>query len=462
MTEYRIEKDSMGEVKIPAGMLYGAQTQRAIENFPVSGIVFPRVFIFAVGMIKEAAASVNSALELLDKERAALIMEAAREVQEGKWDAHFPLDVFQTGSGTSTNMNANEVIANRAAQLCRSSSRPVPVHPNDHVNMSQSSNDVVPTALHLSASLSIRDRLLPSLRHLHEALMKRADELQDVLKTGRTHLMDAVPMRMGQEIGGWAYQISQGMERITSSLPRMQMLAIGGTAVGTGINAPRGFGRLMAEELSARTGLVLSETGDHFAGQASMDTAVEMSGLLKATATGMMKITNDLRFMNSGPVAGLGEISLPPVQPGSSIMPGKVNPVICEAVNMACAQVIGNDAAITVGNLYGSFELNVMLPLIVRNLLESILLLANAARLLADRAVSGFVVNRERIEELTARNAMLATALGPVIGYDRAAEVVRRAREEGRSIREIAAETTGISAEELALLLDPRRMTDRS
>jgi len=449
----------MGEVKVPDGMLYGAQTQRALENFGLSDLRFPRVFLRALGMIKEAAAAVNAESGLLDRERAELIMKAAREVAEGRWDTHFPLDVFQTGSGTSTNMNANEVIANRAAQLCSGSSCPVPIHPNDHVNMSQSSNDVIPAALHLSACLEINGLLLPSLRHLHEELKKREADLGDVVKTGRTHLMDAVPVGFGQEVSGWSYQMEQGIERIESCLPRMRLLAIGGTAVGTGVNAPAGFGGKMAGRLSVLSGLTFREAENHFAAQASMDSSVELSGHLKATATAMMKIANDLRWMNSGPHAGLGEISLPALQPGSSIMPGKVNPVICEAVNMACAQVIGNDAAITVGNLYGNFELNVMLPLITYDLLLSISLLGNAAAVLADKAIAGFVVNRENIEAVASRNLMIAAALAPVIGHDRAAEIVSKATAEGRSIRDVAAAETGMRAEEIDALLDHRRMT---
>lgn len=454
-----MEKDSLGEIRVPAEALYGAQTQRAIENFPVSGVRFPPVFIRALAMIKESAALVNAELGLLDPKLADAVMQAAREVSGGMWDGQFPLDVFQTGSGTSTNMNANEVIARRASQILGQAGTAVVVHPNDHVNMSQSSNDVIPTALHLSSCLSVRQHLMPSLSHLHEALRRRETELQDVIKTGRTHLMDAVPLRLGQEVGGWAYQVSQGLDRIGSCMPRLQMLAIGGTAVGTGLNAHPEFGGRVVAKLSSLTGIAFAETGNHFAAQASMDTAVEFSGHLKASATGVMKIASDLRLMNSGPMTGFAEIALPALQPGSSIMPGKVNPVICEAVSMACGQVIGNDAAITVGNLHGNFELNIMLPLISRNLLESILLLGNASRLLADKAVAGFVVHRERISALAGRNPILATALVPVVGYDKAAAIVRKASAEQRSIREVAAEMTGLDVGTLDRLLDPRRMT---
>ena len=466
MTDYRIERDSMGEVRVPADALYAAQTQRAIENFPVSGVRFPRVFIRSLGMIKEACAEVHAEMGLLEKAYADAIIRASQEVAEGRWDDQFPLDVFQTGSGTSTNMNANEVIATRATQLLREAGQESgiggKVHPNDHVNRSQSSNDVIPTALHLSACLLINELLLPPLLRLSETIGRREAELWDVIKTGRTHLMDAVPIRMGQELSGWRHQVSQSIERISACMPRLLRLTIGGTAVGTGLNAPPGFGGRVCAKLACRTGLAFSETENHFASQASMDTAVELSGLLKASATGLMKITHDLRLMNSGPVTGFAEISLPAVQPGSSIMPGKVNPVICEAVSMACSQVIGNDTAITIGNLYGYFELNVMLPLIARNLLESIVLLGNSAGLLADKAVSGFTVHRDRIREHTGRNPILATALDPVIGYDRAAEIVKKAYAEGRPIRDVARQLTDLSGEELDQLLDPGRMTDRS
>jgi fumarate hydratase class II len=455
MTDYRIEKDSLGEVKVPKDALYGAQTRRAVENFPVSGIRFPRAFIRALGLIKAAAAEVNVGLELLEQKTADAIRRAALEVAEGKWDEHFPLDVFQTGSGTSTNMNANEVIANRANEVLGGRA----VHPNNHANMGQSSNDVIPTAIHVSAFLLVHEALIPSLEHLESALKHREGECDDVVKTGRTHLMDAMPIRLGQEIGGWAYQVRQSIERVKSCLPRLAQLAIGGTAVGTGINAPRDFGMKMAKRLAQATGLPFREAENHFAAQAAMDTAVELSGHLKATATAVMKIANDLRWMNSGPLAGLGEISLPALQPGSSIMPGKVNPVICESAMMACAQVIGNDAVITIANQHGNFELNAMLPVIAHNLLQSITLLANVAMLLANKAVDGFIVNRERIEGMVDRNPILVTALNPVIGYDKAAEIAKKAYAEGRPIKEVAAEMTDLSREELDRLLAPRPLT---
>jgi fumarate hydratase class II len=357
-------------------------------------------------------------------------------------------------------MNANEVIANRATQLLGGEIGSKLVHPNDHVNMCQSSNDVIPTAIHVSAYLEVQEVLLPALRHLHEALLRRAAELDDVVKTGRTHLMDAMPVRMGQEIGGWAYQVAQGIERIESCLPRLAKLALGGTAVGTGINAHPEFASRVAQKLAARTGIPFVESDNHFAAQSAMDAAAELSAHLKTTATALMKIANDLRWMNSGPIAGLGEIALPALQPGSSIMPGKVNPVICESVMMVCAQVMGNDLAVTLGNQHGNFQLNVMLPLIAHNLLQSITILGNAARVLADKAVAGFTVNRERIAEAVGKNPILVTALNPVIGYDRAAQIAKRAYAEGRSLRDVALEMTDLSAEELDRLLDPRPMTE--
>ena len=460
MSQFRTERDSLGEVQVPADALYGAQTQRAVENFPISGIRFPRVFIRALGLIKGAAAEVNQELGLLDAQKAQAIRQAAEEVAEGRWDAHFPIDIFQTGSGTSTNMNANEVIANRATQLLGGEIGSKLVHPNDHVNMCQSSNDVIPTAIHVSAYLEVQEVLLPALRHLHEALLRRAAELDDVVKTGRTHLMDAMPVRMGQEIGGWAYQVAQGIERIESCLPRLAKLALGGTAVGTGINAHPEFASRVAQKLAERIGIPFVESDNHFAAQSAMDTAAELSAHLKTTATALMKIANDLRWMNSGPIAGLGEIALPALQPGSSIMPGKVNPVICESVMMVCAQVMGNDVAVALGNQHGNFQLNVMLPLIAHNLLQSITILGNAARVLADKAVAGFTVNRERIAEAVGKNPILVTALNPVIGYDRAAQIAKRAYAEGRSLKEVALEMTNLSAEELNRLLDPRPMTE--
>jgi fumarate hydratase class II len=456
MSEYRTERDSMGEVKVPKDALYGPQTQRAVENFSISGATFPRVFILALGHIKAAAAEVNAELGLLDKKIAEAIVKAANEVSDGKWDAHFPIEVFQTGSGTSTNMNANEVVAHRASQLLDGTE----VHPNDHVNMGQSSNDVIPTAVHASAYLEARDILLPGLREFEEALRARAEETKGIVKTGRTHLMDAMPVTLGQEIGAWAYQVREGISRVEAVLPKVARLAIGGTAVGTGINTHPEFAEGVVRRLTERTGIEFKETGDHFAAQSSMDTASELSGALKATATALMKIANDLRWMNSGPVAGLGEITLPALQPGSSIMPGKINPVICESVMMVCVQVMGNDLAVTMGNALGNFQLNVMLPLIAKNLLESITILGNASRTLAEKAVRGFKVNIERISELVEKNPILVTALNPIIGYDKAAEIAKRAYQEGRRIKDVALEMTDLTEEELDRILDPRHLTE--
>lgn len=451
----RIEKDSLGEVRVPKDALYGAQTQRAVDNFPVSGLRFPRVFIRSLGLIKAAAAEVNAELGLIDPGLAAAIQAAAQEVADGTWDAHFPLDIFQTGSGTSTNMNANEVIAERANRILGARR----VHPNNQVNLGQSSNDVIPAAIHISACLLIHENLLHALEHLLSALRHRESETDDVLKTGRTHLMDAMPLKLSQEISGWAAQVRQSIERIQAVQPRMTQLALGGTAVGTGINAPRGFGIRIAQALAQRTGIPFRETENHFAAQAAMDTAVELSGNLKATATAIMKIANDLRWMNSGPVAGLAEITLPALQPGSSIMPGKVNPVICESAMMACAQVIGNDATITCANQHGNFQLNVMLPVLAYNLLQSLEVLANVSLLLATRAVDGFIINRERMSASVERNPILVTALNPVIGYDRAAEIAKRAYKEGRPLKDVAAEMTDLSKDELDRLLNPRKLT---
>jgi fumarate hydratase class II len=458
--EMRVERDSLGEVQVPLHALYGAQTQRAVENFPISGLRFPRTFIRALGLIKAAAARVNCELGLLDAEKARLIEQAAQEVADGHWDDQFPIDIFQTGSGTSTNMNANEVIANRALQLMGEAIGSKAIHPNDHVNMGQSSNDVIPATIHVAAYLEVTESLLPALRHLHQVLVHKAAETDDVIKTGRTHLMDATPIRMGQEISGWAAQIEKGIARIEGVLPRLAELALGGTAVGTGLNAHPEFGRRVAAALAERTGLPFVETSNHFEAQAAQDTAVELSGQLKVVATSLMKIANDLRWMNSGPQAGLAEIVLPGLQPGSSIMPGKINPVIPEAVAMVCAQVFGNDLTITIGGQSGNFELNVMLPVIAYNLLQSITLLANAARLLADKAIAGFTVNRERTVDLVERNPILVTALNPVIGYDKAAQIAKRAYAEGRRLKEVAAEMTDLSPKELDRLLDPRALTE--
>lgn len=460
MSAYRIERDSLGEVRVPDHALYGAQTQRALEHFSVSEMRLPAPFIHTLGLIKHAAAQVNADLGLLPQQRAWAIVQAAAEVAWGEHDEHFPIDVFQTGSGTSTNMNANEVIARRATQILGENSPEKPIHANDDVNMGQSSNDVMPTAIHVSAHLEVSRTLLPALRHLVDTICKRASEQAQTMKIGRTHLMDAMPISLAQEMGGWASQVEQAAARTEGCLARLSKLAIGGTAVGTGINTHPEFGRRMAAKLSAMTGLDLTETDNHFAAQASMDTVTELSGHLKTMASALMKIANDLRWMNSGPLAGLGEIELPALQPGSSIMPGKVNPVVCEAVMMVAAQVIGNDVAITIGNQHGNFELNVMLPMIAHNLLQSIKLLANAVRLLADKAIAAMTINAESMAALVEKNPILVTALSPVIGYDRAAQIAKQAYVEGRSIKEVAAATTDLSAAELERLLNPRLMIE--
>jgi fumarate hydratase class II len=451
---YRTEHDSMGEVRVPAEALYGAQTQRAVDNFPISGLAMPRAFIRALGLVKAAAAEANRDLGGLDTERASAIVTAAESVASGEHDGQFPIDVFQTGSGTSTNMNANEVIARLAGDALGDT-----VHPNDHVNMSQSSNDVIPTAIHVSAALECKERLLPGLAHLAETLERRADELAGVTTTGRTHLMDAMPVTLGQEIGGWAAQIRNGINRVSTTLERVHSLAQGGTAVGTGINAHPDFGEKVAARLAERTGIAFRPSANRFESLSCQDAAVELSGQLRVVAVGLMKIANDLRWMNSGPLAGLGEIALPALQPGSSIMPGKVNPVIPEAVAMAAAQVIGNDATVAAAGHSGNFQLNVMLPVIAYNLLQSTQLLGNAATVLADKAVAGFSVNEERLAEALARNPILVTALNTVIGYEKGAEIAKRAYREGRPVKEIAREMTDLGDAELDRLLDPATLT---
>ncbi len=458
MPEIRVEKDSLGEIKVPAGALYGPQTQRAIENFPISGEPLPAEFIHALGLVKQAAALVNGRLELLEPAVARAIERAAGEVAAGKWDAEFPIDVFQTGSGTSTNMNANEVIAHRAAQIAPTGT--AKIHPNDHVNLCQSSNDVIPTVLHVSAVLAIERDLLTALALLKGALERQARELDDVVKTGRTHLMDATPIRLGQEFSGYASQIEHGIARLRAVLPDLRELAIGGTAVGTGINAHPDFGRHMAAEIGKLAGTPFTEAKNHFEAQGAQDAAVWASGALNTVAASLMKIANDLRLMNSGPLCGLGEIALPAVQPGSSIMPGKVNPVICEAAIMVAAQVMGNHVAITVGGQWGQLDLNTMLPLIARNLLESIHLLASVARVLAEKAVAGLTANAEACREQVERSPSLATALNPLIGYDQAAEIAKRAARERRSVRELAREMTKLPRAEIDQALDPRRQTE--
>jgi fumarate hydratase class II len=453
MSEYRIERDSMGELKVPADALWGAQTQRAVDNFPISGVPMPREFIRALGLIKSAAAQANADLGHLKKTQAKAIRRAAERVAAGEFDAEFPLDVFQTGSGTSSNMNANEVIAHVAAKAG------VKVHPNDDVNNGQSSNDVIPTAIQVSAALMTHERLLPALAHLKKTIETRARELKRVPKTGRTHLMDAMPVTFGQELGGWAAQIGSNIERITDALKRLRRLPQGGTAVGTGINADAKLGPAIAAELSRMTKFKFESAANYFEGISAQDSAVELSGQLKTLACSLMKIANDLRWMNSGPLAGLGEIELPALQPGSSIMPGKVNPVIPEATAMVSAQVIGNDTTITIAGQSGNFQLNVMLPVIAFNLLQSIEILSGVVPLLADKAIAGFRVREDHIKEALVRNPILVTALNPVIGYEKGAATAKQAYKEGRPILDVALETTGLSRKELLELLDPATLT---
>lgn len=449
----RIERDSMGELEVPAKALYGAQTQRAINNFPVSHTPMPSAFIHAVARIKLAAARSNCQLGLLDKPRADAIINAAEAVIGGKHDAHFPIDVFQTGSGTSTNMNVNEVLATLASR------EGVEVTPNDHVNMGQSSNDVIPTAIHLSAAIAVNETLRPALVALQVTIDRRASELAHVVKTGRTHLMDAMPLRMDQELGAWSSQVGQAIERFDSAMIRLCRLAQGGTAVGTGINAPEGFAELMARDLSQQTGLAFVPNDSFFASLASQDAAVELSGQLKGLACVVMKIANDLRWMNSGPLAGLGEIELEALQPGSSIMPGKVNPVIPESAAQAAAHVIGLDTAVTVAGQSGNFQLNVMLPLVASNLLTSITLMSNTATLLAERAIATFSVRDDNLQGALARNPILVTALNSAIGYNAAAAVAKIAYQTGRPIIDVAEEETDLDRATLERLLDPALLT---
>lgn len=454
-TKVRIEKDSMGELEVPIDALWGAQTQRAINNFPISGQPMPKSFIRSLGLVKKACAKANISLDLLEPTIGEAISEAADRVIKGEVDQHFPVDIYQTGSGTSSNMNANEVISN----LVKQSMGEALAHPNDHVNMSQSSNDVIPTTIHVSSCLATAESLLPALKHLHQVLMRRAEELSSVAKTGRTHLMDAMPLTLGQELETWASQIQSAMARLSSALERLRFLPQGGTAVGTGINAHPKFGEGVAEALAKETGFEFQSASNKFESISSQDAVVELSGQLKTLAVSLMKISNDLRWMNSGPLAGLGEIELVPLQPGSSIMPGKVNPVIPEAVCMVAARVIGNDSTITIGGQSGNFQLNVMLPVIGATILESIELLSQGSRLLADRAISGFVVRTDTLNAALDRNPILVTALNRVIGYELGAACAKKAYQEGRPILDVAEEMTDLSREELKLLLDPLKLT---
>ncbi len=460
MTDYRIERDSMGDVKVPQQALFAAQTQRAVDNFSISGLTMPSVFIRALALIKQSAAQTNAELGLLELEIAEAITDASRTIAAGKHLEQFPVDVFQTGSGTSSNMNANEVIATLASRSFSKGNAARIVSPNDHVNMGQSSNDVIPTAIHLSAGMVLHERLLPALHHLHDSLLQKASTVTSSIKTGRTHLMDAMPVRLSQELEGWAAQISQGIDGLESFRPRLQQMAQGGTAVGTGINAHEKFSALFADHLSTNSGLTCVVADNFFAALSSQDTVVALSGQLKTIAVSLMKIANDLRWMNSGPLAGLAEIELQVLQPGSSIMPGKVNPVIPEAVAMVAAQVIGNDATITVAGQSGNFQLNVMLPVIAHNLLQSMELLSNSVTLLADKAVTTFTVQEENLRQALSRNPILVTALNPVIGYLKAAEIAKKAYASGRPILDVAEEETALSRQELETLLDPARLVD--
>jgi len=447
--DVRIVRDSMGELHVPTNALWGAQTQRAVENFALSQHPMPRAFIRALGLVKAACAEANSDLGLLDDSRASIIRKFALEVADGHFDDHFPVDVFQTGSGTSSNMNANEVIARLA------STQGVDVHANDHVNMGQSSNDVIPTVIHLSASLEITERLIPAVLHLRQMIDRCATQFAGIVKTGRTHLMDAMPITLGQEFSAWSAQLNAAESRLNDSLVRLRMLPQGGTAVGTGINTPEDFGQRVCAKLTELTGISYTPMDNLFMGLASQDTSVEMSGQLRTLAVVLMKISNDLRWMNSGPLAGLGEIRLPALQPGSSIMPGKVNPVIPEAVMMACARVIGHDTAIVVAGQSGNFQLNVMLPLIADTLLDSISLMTNACRSLADQAIEGIHINTTQLEMALLSNPILVTALNHVLGYEKGAALVKRAYEEGLTLLEVALEDTDLDENTLRCLLDP-------
>src|SRR3984957_3764007 len=456
----RTEKDSMGIMEVPADALYGATTQRAILNFPVSGYRFGRPFIRALGLIKWAAAQANRDLERLDEERTRLIVQAAEEVIEGRLDGHFPIDIFQTGSGTSTNMNVNEVIANRVSQI---SGKPIglkePVHPNDHVNMGQSSNDVIPTAIHVAVGESIRNDLMPALEHLQQGLEAKTHEFWDIIKIGRTHLMDATPIRLGQEFSAYAKQVEHGKLRAGNAIAAVEELALGGTAVGTGLNChPQFPGRVMGY-LWNKTGVAFREARNHFEAQGAKDGLVEASGEMRTMAVSLFKIANDIRWLSSGPRCGIGEIQLPATQPGSSIMPGKVNPVICESAMQVCAQVIGNDTAICWGGANGNLELNVMMPMMAHNILENIRLLANVVRAFQDKCVSGIIANRERCEELVEYSMAMVTSLAPMIGYDRAAEIAKESAKTGKTVRELCREKQVLPEADLKRALDPVEMT---
>lgn len=457
--EHRIEHDSIGEIKVPAHAYWGAQSQRAIENFSVNAPAFPEVLIRSIAIIKYAAAVTNTGLGLLSKDLSDAMLQACKEIIEGRHKDHFPLGIFQTGSGTSTNMNVNEVVATRANEILTGKKvTTAPVHPNDHVNKGQSSNDVVPSAIRIAAYLEVKDKLLPSLKHLHGAIAEKQQEYKDVVKTGRTHLMDAVPITFGQEMSGWAAQIQFGIERVESVLPRLVQLPLGGTAVGTGLNAHPEFADGVIGTIREMTGIPFERARNNFEAQASMDVTSELSGQLKTVAASLMKIANDLRLMNSGPHSGLSEIQLPALQPGSSIMPGKINPVIPEAARMVCARVIGNDTTITISCALGEFELNTMLPVIGFTLLESIEMLSIAMRVLADKAIKGMVVNVGHIQDLLDKNPVIATSLAPVLGYEKAAELIKKAVKEKRKIRDVVLESGLLSEKDIDAYLDVKKM----
>ena len=460
MSATRKETDSMGSMTVPAEALYGAQTARARDNFPISGIVFPRPFLRAIGMVKEHAAKVNRELGLIDERVALAVMDAAEEVIIGDLDDHFPLDIFQTGSGTSTNMNANEVIANRACQLLDEPLGSRTVHPNDHVNYGQSSNDVIPTVMHLAAAVEIKEQLLPKLDELRKALGAKAREFDDIVTIARTHLQDATPIRLGQIFGGYFRQVTLVISELERAMDGLCELPLGGTAVGTGLNTHPEFAQRVIVGLAEVTGLPLREAKDHFAAQGGKEQVVAASGALKTTATALFKIANDIRFLASGPRCGLGELQLPAVQPGSSIMPGKVNPVMAESLMQVCAQVVGNDATITLSGMTGNFELNVMMPVMAHNLLQSIDLLASATEQFNERCLQGLEADRERCEGLIEESLAMCTALAPVIGYDQAAAIAKQAHATGRTVREVALAEKVLPEEELKRLLDPRPMTE--
>jgi fumarate hydratase class II len=460
MKVYRIEKDFLGEVKVPKDAYWGAQTQRAIENFPISGITFPEVFIRSLGYIKLACAKVNFELGIINKKLSDVITRACREVIEGKFSDQFPIDIFQTGSGTSTNMNVNEVIATRANEILKGrKDTKHPVHPNDHVNRGQSTNDVIPSAIHISAYLQIKESFIPSLELLLKKIEERSADFRSIVKTGRTHLMDAMPITFEQEMSGWAAQIGLSIERIQDTLPRLSELPMGGTAVGTGVTTHPEFGARVSKVLSELTGIEFIVARNRFQAQSTQDTISELSGHLKTSATSIMKIVNDMRLMNSGPVTGLSEITIPSLQPGSSIMPGKVNPVILEAMRMVCAQVIGNDAVISISNSMGDFQLNVMLPVIAHNIIQSITILSNASVLMSKKVIDGLELNEKHISELIGRNPIMATVLNPILGYDKTAEVVKKAVKEKKSIKKVVVEMGYLSEEEAKRILDPKMMT---